>query len=272
MNQLDNFKEYLKREEKSTATTEKYLRDCRAFLIFAEDQPVTKNLTAAYKQSLIARGLRPSSVNSMLAALNCYLRFMQLEELQVKPLRIQRKTYCTESSQLTRSEYEKLLCASESKPRLHLAMQTICSTGIRVSELRWFTIEAVRTGEITLQNKGKTRTILIPGKLRKKLLNYAAMQGMTSGVIFRTKSGKPLDRSNLWRAMKQICKNTGIAAEKVFPHNLRKLFARMFYKAEKDIAKLADILGHGSIETTRIYIMTTSREHLQKIERLGLVV
>ena len=151
-------------------------------------------------------------------------------------------------------------------------IQTICGTGIRVSELRYFTVEAVSRGEITVQCKSKTRTILIPGKLKKLLLHYAKHCGIQSGIIFITKNGKPMDRSNIWAQMKRLCAAAKVNPSKVFPHNLRKLFARTFYGIEKDIAKLADILGHSSINTTRIYIMTTGTEHRRKIERLGLVV
>ena len=273
MRQLSEFKLYLLCEEKSTATVEKYLRDCRAFHVFCGERELTKELTAAWKQALLSRGLAASSINSMLAGLNCFLRFLGRADLQVKPLRIQRKVYCPESRQLTRGEYEALLAAAEKKnPRLWLILQSICGTGIRISELQHFTAEAVRQGEVTVRCKGKTRVILLPAKLRKKLLAYMKAEGIESGVLFRTRSGRPLDRSNIWRMMKAAARAAGVSLQKVFPHNLRKLFARTFYGKEKDIAKLADILGHGSIETTRIYIMTTGREHQKKIDSLGLVV
>ena len=208
----------------------------------------------------------------MLASLNSLLDFLEWTYCKVKTLRCQRQTYCSEDKELSKAEYMRLLEASRQQEQLNLVIQTICGTGIRVSELRYFTVEAVSRGEITVQCKNKTRTILVPGKLKKLLLNYAKRCGIHDGVIFITKHGKPLDRSNIWAQMKRLCTAAGVNPSKVFPHNLRKLFARTFYGIEKDIAKLADILGHSSINTTRIYIMTTGTEHSRKIERLGLVV
>ena len=190
----------------------------------------------------------------------------------MKNIRLQRQTYSAEDKELTKAEYLRLLEASRKNEQLNLVIQTICGTGIRVSELRYFTVEAVRRGEIVIDCKGKTRTILVPGKLKNILLNYAKRRGITAGAIFVTRTGKPLNRSNIWSAMKKLCESAGVKPSKVFPHNLRKLLARTFYGIEKDIAKLADILGHSSINTTRIYIMTTGTEHRRKIERLGLVV
>ena len=269
---LASFREHLIREEKSTATIEKYLRDAAAFFRYAAGRQVTKELTVHYKQELQRRGYAARSVNSMLASLNSLLAYLDWADCRVKALRCQRQTYCTEAKELTRDEYMRLLEASRHQRQLNLVLQTICGTGIRVSELRYFTVEAVSRGEITVQCKSKTRTILIPGKLKKLLLHYARERRIGSGVIFVTKNGKPLDRSNIWAKMKRLCMEAGVNPSKVFPHNLRKLFARTFYGIEKDIAKLADILGHSSINTTRIYIMTTGTEHRRKIEKLGLVV
>ena len=190
----------------------------------------------------------------------------------MKHIKQQRVTYCTEEKELTKGEYLRLLQAANNRPQLHLILETICSTGIRISELRFFTVEAARDGVVNVSCKNKNRTILLPGKLRRKLMDYAKKKRIFSGAIFITRNGNPLNRSNIWAQMKSLCEAAGVAASKVFPHNLRKLFARTFYNIEKDIAKLADILGHSSIDTTRIYIMTTSGEHLKKIERLGLVV
>lgn len=198
--------------------------------------------------------------------------FLGLQNCKVKNIRLQRQTYSAEDKELTKAEYLRLLEASRKNKQLNLVIQTICGTGIRVSELRYFTVEAVRRGEIVIDCKGKTRTILVPGKLKNILLNYAKRRGITAGAIFVTRTGKPLNRSNIWSAMKKLCESAGVKPSKVFPHNLRKLLARTFYGIEKDIAKLADILGHSSINTTRIYIMTTGTEHRRKIERLGLVV
>lgn len=269
--QIERYRQYLIRDEKSTATVEKYLRDVRAFSVFAGRAAVTKELTVAYKKELL-KNYAPHSINSMLAGVNSFLSFMGWPDCKVKLLKLQRQAYCPEDKELTRAEYERLLKAAEKNGQLKLVMQTICATGIRVSELRFFTVEAVKRGEVVVSCKAKTRTIFIPGKLRKRLLDYAKRQKIRSGVIFLAKSGKPLDRKTIWAQMKGLCKAAGVKAEKVFPHNLRKLFARTFYGIEKDIAKLADILGHSSIDTTRIYIMTTGTEHRRKIERLGLVV
>ena len=270
--QLQEFSYYLCREEKSKATREKYLRDVRVFCAFVRDKQITKELVIEWKKSLVEHGYAVRSVNSMLASVNSLLNFLGLTACKVKNIRIQRQTYCTEDKELTKAEYLRLLEVSKKNEQLNLVLQTICGTGIRVSELRYFTVEAVRHGEITVNCKSKTRTILVPGKLRKLLLSFAKRNNTTTGAIFAGRSGKTLDRSNIWRQMKQLCAEARVKETKVFPHNLRKLFARTFYGIEKDIAKLADILGHSNINTTRIYIMTTSTEHRRKIERLGLVI
>lgn len=266
------FREHLLREEKSAATVEKYLRDVRAFLVFSGQTAITKDLVMAYKQALLEKNYAVRSINSMLASLNSLLDFLGWGDCKVKSLKIQRQTYCAEEKELTKAEYLRLLETSKNQPQLNLIMQTICGTGIRVSELKYFTVEAVRRGEIVVSCKSKTRTILLPGKLKKLLLEYAKKNKIQSGAVFVTRNGKPVNRSNIWAQMKRLCENAGVKPSKVFPHNLRKLFARTFYGIEKDIAKLADILGHSSINTTRIYIMTTGTEHRRKIERLGLVV
>lgn len=270
--QIQAFFDYLIREEKSNATCEKYLRDVRVFCLFTGSSRVTKELVVAWKKKLVAQGYAVRSINSMLASINGFLGFLGWYDCKVKNIRLQRQTYCAEEKELTKAEYLRLLETSRKNEQLNLVLQTICGTGIRVSELRYFTVEAVRRGEVTVNCKSKTRTILVPGKLKKLLLNYAKQKHITVGAIFIGKSRKPLDRSSIWRQMKQLCKAAGVKESKVFPHNLRKLFARTFYGIEKDIAKLADILGHSSINTTRIYIMTTGAEHRRKIEQLGLVV
>lgn len=269
---LQNFKEYLFCEEKSTATIDKYCRDVRMFFRFAAGHELTKELTIAYKKDLEAQNYAVRSVNSMIASLNSFLSFLGREDCKVKTIRMQRKAYCEEKQELTKGEYLRLLEAAKGKVQLKLVLQTICGTGIRVSELKYFTIEGVRRGEVSVHCKSKIRTILIPGKLKKLLLAYAKQRQIRAGAIFVTRNGKPLDRSNIWTQMKKLCAAARVERAKVFPHNLRKLFARTFYRIEKDIAKLADILGHGSIETTRIYIMTTGVEHRRKIEKLGLVI
>lgn len=269
---IQAFHSWMKSEEKSKNTMEKYIRDVSAFMTYLGSTNITKDIVIAYKNKLIEKDYAARSINSMLASLNSLFVFLGWHDCRVKFIKLQRQIYCPEEKELTKAEYMQLLEASKNQSQLKLVMQTICGTGIRVSELRHFTVEAVRCGEIVVRCKGKTRTILIPGKLKKLLLDYAKKNSISSGMIFITKNGKPLDRSNIWAQMKKLCKTAGIKASKVFPHNLRKLFARTFYSIEKDIAKLADILGHSSINTTRIYIMSTSMEHRKKIERLGLVV
>ncbi len=270
--QLQAFRQHLFREEKSPATTEKYLRDARVFAAFAGEQPVTKELVIAFKAMLVDRGYATGSINSMLASLNSLLQFLGWEACKTRSLRQQRSAYCPEEKELTKSEYRRLLAAAREKEQLYLLLQTICATGIRVSELQYFTVRALGRGEVTIHCKNKTRTILVPGQLKKLLLHFAHKRNIQSGPIFQTRTGRPLNRSNIWAQMKKLCQKAGVLASKVFPHNLRKLFARTFYALEKDIAKLADVLGHSSVNTTRIYIMTTGKEHRRKIENLGLVL
>ncbi len=269
---IHRFANHLREEEKSNATMEKYLRDVRAFSAYAGNRSITKELVVDYKHQLLERGYAVRSVNSMLASLNSLLQFLGWMDCKAKNIRQQQRTYCPEEKELTKAEYLRLLKAAQPNPQLRLLMETICGTGIRVSELRHFTVEAVLSGEITIHCKSKTRTILVPGNLRSKLLKYAKKNRIFCGAIFLSRNKVPLDRSWIWTQMKRLCEKADVSESKVFPHNLRKLFARTFYKMEKDIAQLADILGHSSINTTRIYIMTTGFEHRQKMERLGLVL
>lgn len=274
INQADvqRFAQHLFIEEKSAVTVEKYSRDAARFALWLDGREATKELVISYKQQLVQAGYAVRSVNSMLSSVNSFLSFLGLDCCRVKCLRAQRQIYCAEEKELSKAEYMRLLAAAENKPRTRLLLETICGTGIRVSELQYFTVEAVRRGDVTVACKGKSRTILVPGKLRALLLGFAKKCGVKSGAIFRTRGGRPMDRSGIWREMKKLCKRAQVNPKKVFPHNLRKLFARTFYRAERDIAKLADILGHSSINTTRIYIMSTGVEHRHKIERLGLIV
>ena len=269
---LKKYEAYLWSEEKSSATIMKYLRDVRAFSIYAKERTINKELTVAWKKELESSGYKARSINSMIASLNSLLDFMDLHNCRVKNIRIQRQTYLSEEKELSKEEYLKLLSATGKDERLNLLIKTICSTGIRVSELQFFTVEAVCRGEISVKSKSKTRTILIPCILKKLLVRYAEKTGVKHGAIFVTRNGAPLDRSYIWSQMKKLCEAAGVVASKGFPHNLRKLFARTFYGIEKDIAKLADILGHSSIETTRIYIMSSGIEHRRKLDRLGLVL
>ncbi len=267
---IKKFEKYLITEEKSEATVEKYLRDVRAFFEYVGDKSINKNIVTEYKNHLFEMGYAPRSINSMLASLHSFFGFQNWCDCKVKFVRIQKEIYSRKERELTKSEYKRLLRAAKSE-QLSLVMQTICSTGIRVSELRYFTVESVRAGEITVRLKGKIRSVLIPSRLRKLLLSFAKKKKIRFGEIFLARNGKSLSRKAVWFAMKSLCKKSGVQESKVFPHNLRKLFARAFYALDKDIAKLADVLGHSSIDTTRIYIKTSSSEHLRKIECLGLV-
>ena len=263
----------LKKEEKSRNTTEKYLRDIKRFTEYVKGEEITKETVLAYKEHL-QRKYKPRSVNSMLAGINGIFEFMCRYDLRVKAIKLQAQIYCPEEKELTRGEYERLVRTAKEKGRhrLSLIIQTICSTGIRVSELNYITAEAVRRGEATVSLKGKTRTVFIPRALREKLLLYAKEQNISSGNIFVTRSGKAVCRTNIWKEMKKLCRESGVKESKVFPHNLRHLFARVYYKIEKDIAKLADILGHSSINTTRIYIISTGAEHRKDMERMRLII
>lgn len=269
---IEAYRQKLIQEEKSAATVEKYLRDVRAFFAYVGQAVLSKELVMAYKRHLVEAQYAVRSINSMLVSVNSLLEFIGCRDCRVKAIRQQRQIYCAEEKELTKHEYLRLLKAAKKKPRLRLLMETICGTGIRVSELQYFTVEAVTRGEVVVTCKAKSRTILVPQQLQRLLLGYAQNNGIRSGPIFITRSGKPMNRSNIWTEMKKLCLAAGVQASKVFPHNLRKLFARTFYELEKDIAKLADILGHSSIDTTRIYIISTGTEHRRKIERLGLVV
>lgn len=269
---LRRFAENMRREEKSERTREKYLHDAGRFLRFAGERTPDRELVLAYKGELIRR-YPPASANSMLAAVNALLRFAGRGDLCVRQFRVQKEIYRSESAELTRDEYLRLVAAAErdSDGRSALLLQTVCCTGIRISELEYVTVEAVRSGEAQVNCKGKTRKIFIVSALREKLLHYAEENGVSRGPVFRTRTGKPLDRSNIWRSMKKLCAEAQIPPQKVFPHNLRHLFARAFYEKEHDISTLADILGHSSVNTTRIYIISTGAEHAKRMEGMDLV-
>lgn len=270
---LHCFASYLKNEEKSHATIEKYMRDVRHFAAFVGTREIERQTVLSYKQRL-ERDYAVASANSMLAALNHFFRFCGWNELCVKQFQVQKRAFCPAEKELTKEEYRRLIRTSERKSneRLALLIQTVCATGIRVSELMHITVEAAQQGQAVVSCKGKTRTVLLVSSLQKKLLRYARAHRIASGAIFITRSGKPMNRCNIWREMKALCAEAGVAPSKVFPHNLRHLFARTFYGMEKDIAKLADILGHTNINTTRIYIVTTGAEHRRKMERMRLIL
>ena len=270
---LEAYENYLRDDEKSKATREKDVRDVKHFAEFAGDRDIDKTVLLDYKAEL-EKDYAITSANSMIAAVNSFLRYAGWHDLCIKQFKIQKTAYSPEEKELSAAEFHSLIKTAEKnhKERLSLVIQTICGTGIRVSELQYLTVEAVKKGEATVSCKGKTRKIFVVSKLQNKLLAYAKRNNIESGMLFTTKSGKPLDRSNIWREMKKLCELADIAAEKVFPHNLRHLFARTFYSIEKDIAKLADILGHSNINTTRIYIMTTFAEHKRKMESMRLII
>lgn len=264
--EIQQFEQYLITEEKSAATMEKYLRDIRGFCSYLAGRLIRKEETIAYKEHLTAR-YAPASVNSMLIAVNSFLRFIGLPDCCVRPLKIQRQIFCNEDKELTKQELHQLLKAA-GNTRLSLVIQTICGTGIRVSELQYVTAEAVQNGKAVVNCKNKTRVIFIPTSIQKLLKPYMKKNGITAGAIFVTRSGKPLNRRNIWRDMKALCERAAVPPNKVFPHNLRHLFARTFYSMEKDIVRLADLLGHSSINTTRIYTSETGGEHRLRLERV----
>ena len=268
------FCEQLVSEEKSAATVEKYLRDVKTFMDRTRGEEVSKEMLIEYKNHLIASGYAVSSINSMLSSLNSLFAFLGWSDLRIKTIKIQRQIFCAENRMLTRAEFERLCKAAESSgdERLLLILQTICGTGIRVSELKYVTVEALREGAATVYSKSKVRTVFFVRALRKKLLRYVGKLGIKAGPVFITRTGNPISRVNVWRAMKALCDEAGVDPRKVFPHNLRHLFARSFYKLEKDMARLADILGHSSVETTRIYIISTGVEHQRTMERMHLIL
>lgn len=270
---IAEFKGHLILEERSEMTIEKYIRDVKAFSVYTQNTAVTKEIVIAYKKHL-QENYAVRSVNSMLASINSLFAFLGWHDLRVKSLKLQQQVFCPEEKELTKAEYARLCRTAERKhnERLNLILQTICGTGIRVSELQFITVEAVKQGEAVVNCKAKTRSVFIVKELKQKLLRYAAEQGIKNGIIFVTRTGKPISRTNIWREMKALCIEANVNPQKVFPHNLRHLFARVFYGIEKDIAKLADILGHSSINTTRIYIISTGMEHRQRMEDMRLII
>ena len=260
------------KDDKASGTIENYLRHIRAFNAWAGNVSITPKLTTQWRSHLLESGYTPGTINAMLVPLNRFFLFLGWHSCKVKTLRIQRQTFRDNKRELTKSEYQRLLTTalSQRRERLALLMEAICATGIRVSEAQYLTVETVEHGKAEISLKGKIRVILIPSKLRKKLLAFARKNKTASGPIFRTRNGNPLSRKQIWAEMKSLCQKAGVAASKVFPHNLRHLFARVFYSATRDIAKLADVLGHSNIETTRIYLISTGTEHERQLERLGL--
>ena len=273
MNQFVLFQQHLAEEEREASTVEKYVREVRLFQTWLAGRSVTAEIVAHWKNHLRADGYQPETINSKLSALNKFFSSIGWSECRMKYLKIQRKLFRGTERELTKAEYIRLLETANSggKVRLALLIETICATGIRVSEVKYITAEAIQVGRAEIALKGKIRTILLPGKLCRKLQKYARRQKITSGAIFLTRSGKGISRRQIWAEMKALCRKANVASSKVFPHNLRHLFARTFYRACRDVVKLADVLGHSSIETTRIYLISTGVEHARQLERLGLI-
>ena len=269
---MHSFKDYLISEEKAQATVDKYLYDVEAFQIWLGEAELCKIAVLDYK-SYLCEHYAPASVNAALSSLNSFFNFMEWYDLRVKNLRIQKQIFASTNKELTKAEYLRLLQAAKQKKneRLYLLMQTICSTGIRVSEVRYVTVEAVSRGVAEINSKGKRRQVFLPKQLCQILKQYIKAQKIKSGAVFVTRNGNPLDRSNIWSDMKKLCKAANVSDKKVFPHNLRHLFARTYYSLQKDIVRLADILGHSNVNTTRIYTMETGEIHRRQIQKLGLL-
>ena len=271
--QIERYLSHLREQERSPATIQKYAHDLKALSRWLMGEPATKAALLEWKQRL-SEFYAPATVNAMLTAVNGCFRFLGWKELPVKLLRLQKNLFLEESRELTRQEYVRLVSTARCRgeQQLSLVIQTLCATGIRVSELRFITVEALRRGRAEVSNKGKRRIVFLPEKLRRLLRSFAKAQKITAGAVFVTRTGQPLNRSNIWRSMKALCGAAGVAAQKVFPHNLRHLFARIFYSMEKDLSRLADILGHSSVNTTRIYTAESGAVHARQMERMGLIV
>lgn len=270
---IEKYKEYLFEEEKAQATIEKYIRDIVAFMNWLSGRDVEKSVVLEYKQMLI-ESYAPKSVNSMLSSINNFFDYNEWFECKVKAVKIQKQIFAKQDKELTKAEYERLLAAAKSKhnERLYYLMQTICATGIRISELKFITVSAVKCGKAEINCKGKMRTVFLPKQLCKMLNDYIRRNKITDGSVFITKSGKPVNRSNVWSDMQKLCESANVDKSKVFPHNLRHLFAKTYYNLQKDIVRLADILGHSNVNTTRIYTMETGIIHKKQIEKLGLLL
>lgn len=278
-NILPDFCRFLLEQERSPGTAEKYTRDVRAFLnwqkaVCKREKPLCRQQVIDWKEALLEKKYAPVTINSMLSSVNSFLTFLGREDRRVKLLRIQKKVFREKEKELTRREYEKLLEAAgrEGRQRLRLLMECIGNTGIRVSEVKYITVEAAKAGRTDISLKGKVRTILLQKKLCRRLLDYAKKRKIRTGSIFLTRTGKEMSRKQIWKEMKSLCRTSGVLPEKVFPHNLRHLFAVTFYRVGRDIVKLADVLGHSSIETTRIYLLTTGDEHLRQMEKMCMLI
>ena len=271
--EFDQFEDYLRHDEREESTIEAYLRSLTRFAEWADGRAITKELAMEWKAALAEAGYRPISVNAMLAAVNKFFTCMGREDCKVKYLKLQRQMFRKSEKDLSKEEYQRLVQAAHEKGdlRMELILETICATGIRVGELKYITVEAVRAGVAEIALKGKIRTILLPHRLCRKLQKYAKQQKIASGKLFLTQDGLPVSRQSIWTRMKALCEAAGVERSKAFPHNLRSLFARSFYGSCHDVVRLADVLGHSSIETTRIYLMSTGKEYIRQLDKLGLV-
>lgn len=270
---VEKYGQYLYREERSANTISKYKRDLRSLIVFLGKDELSKEKLVEWKAAL-ERTHAPASVNSMLAAVRAFLEWREMPWLKVKPLKLQRRIFSRPDKELSRAEYTRLVKAAGRRgdSRLELLLQTVCATGMRVSELQFVTVQAIRAGRAYVNCKGKRRVVFLPRALCRQLMKYCNKRSIDSGVVFRTVSGKPLDRSNIWRSMKRLCKSAGVEHAKVFPHNLRHLFARTYYSLHPDLGRLADLLGHTSVATTRIYTMESGLLHARQLDRMGLVL
>ena len=271
--QIREFSRYLREEERETATIDKYSRDVKDFFIWLKDREISRERMGEWRGYLLQAGRKPVTINGKLSALNKFFSFLGRNDCRIKYLKIQRRLFRSTEKQLSKQEYIRLMETAHSlgRERLALLMETICATGIRVSEVKYITAEAIRAGRTEIALKGKIRTILLPGKLCRKLKKYAGKRKIVSGEAFLTRNGKGMSRRQIWAEMKSLCEKAGVAPSKVFPHNLRHLFAQTFYRVCRDVAKLADVLGHSSIETTRLYLISTEAEHVRQMERMGLI-
>ena len=271
--QIREFSRYLREEERETATIDKYSRDVKDFFIWLKDREISRERMGEWRGYLLQAGRKPVTINGKLSALNKFFSFLGRNDCRTKYLKIQRILFRSTEKQLSKQEYIRLMETAHSlgRERLALLMETICATGIRVSEVKYITAEAIRAGRTEIALKGKIRTILLPGKLCRKLKKYAGKRKIVSGEVFLTRNGKGMSRRQIWAEMKSLCEKAGVAPSKVFPHNLRHLFAQTFYRVCRDVAKLADVLGHSSIETTRLYLISTEAEHVRQMERMGLI-
>ena len=272
---IEQFRMAMYEDEKQSSTIRKYVRDIRKLQEFLQGRDLDKEMFILYKAYLKDSGrYKTRSINSFLAAVNHFCEKMGWDELRIKTIRVQEEAFCPENKDLSKKEYQQLIRTAEQSgnEKLALVMQTIGSTGIRVSELQYITVESLRQGMAEIYNKGKVRRILYPSKLCRVLMKYTKKHGIKSGAVFCTRTGKPLHRTTVWRMMKQLCEKAGVDKEKVFPHNLRHLFAKCFYQIKKNIAKLADVLGHSNIETTRIYIRSTGEEHKRQLDQMEMVL